>query len=180
MIAFVAIFLGLSIAPEPTAQSLERIPHQHTIYTLRGDELALKEFDTKIGKSWSGGLLLKDRSDDSNYVYWAYSLRSASQARAFLIPAASSNLKFEIKAYSENEFFPDKRTKLDKIASGCGAKRDPFIILPTATLALQFDVEMNVTAGTCISKKVRQSSLFPPEKIVFFGNEKDTSEESKD
>ena len=128
------MFLIAALAWGNESTTLERKAHDHTIYTLRGTTEQLSHFEAEIGSEWRGGSLLS--KDGSEYRYWAYSERTAPQAREFMFGSMTSGLKLEIEAYEEVRFFPAERAELDSIALKCGFPADPFFITPTRELLM--------------------------------------------
>lgn len=173
----IGVYLALMLSGSLDAQhdQLERAPHDHTIFILRAESNKLAKFHSEIGENWEGGMLLKSAPEDGYHEYWAFSWRTARQARAFMMPAIFGNLGLEIKSYRQLEYFPQKRKKLDKIIMECGGKTDPFLILPTGKIARRPSTDQKPEIGNCITTKINAFPELMYKGFGFFGNEVESS-----
>lgn len=146
---------SISLASCAQAKSLERQDRQDTIYDVRGDPKALKQFHADVGLPWTGGTALDDDPSDGLLSYWAYSYRTAAEARALMMPAILGGLELEPKGYSESARYPVERKKLDEIALACGAKLDPFFVTPRRTVEVTRLEGVGANVNSCLLERVR-------------------------
>ena len=104
------------------------------IYVVRGDAAQLQRFDSEIAKGWLGGKFLGRLSTKSEYRYWAYSSRTASQARVFMFGSMNYGLRLDFEAYQERTYYPAERALLDEIALRCRLKSNALFIEPDRTV----------------------------------------------
>jgi len=148
----------LFLAAEPAA-SLQRQPHDDTIYLVRGTADQLSRFQNEIGLRWQGGKLVGKDEAQGVYRYWAYPDRTAPQAREFMFGAMRLGLFLDILAYDERLQFRGERATLDEIATGCGLTHDPFFITPSGELEVSFDAAEAPRAVSCATQKLENASL---------------------
>lgn len=162
------MLLVAALAPggEPT---LQRNAHDHTIYTLRGTTEQLARFEAEIGSHWRGGRLLS--KSDSEYRYWAYSERTAQQAREFMFGSMASGLNLEIEAFEEVRFFPDERAELDSIALKCGFAADPFFVTPMGELRMGPAPNATLQNVECGLENIKASNTLRPLPMLLVGSE---------
>ena len=146
--------IGLLLAFAAQASSLaappfERADREDTIYELSGDPEKLAEFEQSLAE-WEGGELIYSDEEEGVYVYWAYSERTAGQAREFLIPAAMSGLQLGIFRFDEDVAFPEMRAAADSIAVDCGATSDPFFIAPNGKVQIPGRSQMEDAYLSCL------------------------------
>jgi hypothetical protein len=161
---------ALALVAGTQAQSLQREAHDHTIYTVQGSAEQLRKFQSEVLSQWQGGVLLNRDEDQGVYRYWAFSERSAPQARTFIFGSMMLGLKLDIQAYEEQQFFPAERSALDDIASSCRFARDPFFITPTREIRLSFRPNQRFQMIDCAMGKLRASKLLKGLKTVSIGN----------
>jgi hypothetical protein len=142
-----------------TASTLQRQQRDDSIYIVRGTAAQLAQFQTNLGSNWRGGRLLTKDDDQGLYRYWAYSDRTASQAREFMFGAIQSGLFLDIVAYDERLSFRRERFALDGIATSCGLTRDPFFITPLGELKVSFNTADPPEAVNCATQKLERASL---------------------
>jgi hypothetical protein len=135
---------------------LERPEREDTIYVVRGEAEELEAFEEELGK-WQGGELIDEDVDAGTYTFWAYSERTASQARQFLMPAALSGLQIDVLNYDQEYAFPEIRARADSIAIECGATQDPFFIKPTGAIQLFVSDDLGEDIRACLKGGLRSS-----------------------
>jgi hypothetical protein len=143
------------------AQNLERRDRQETIYTLRGSAEALAAFKKNVGTDWTGGAVIDADESDGALAYWAYSDRTAAEARAFMVPAIMSGLQLDFEEYKEAEQFPAERSKLDRLAVRCGAKADPFFVTPKRSVEITLPSRANSVLRVCLADGLRLDLEMP-------------------
>ena len=154
MINILLIAVAFTYSSQPA--KLQRQERQDTIYVVRGAPGALEAFRTKLGDNWSGGKFLSGSSKKGSLRYWAFSDRTASEAREFIMPAVFSGLQLKPEQYDEARAFPTERRVLDQIAISCGAKSDPFFIDPERDVELTTDVGSANSFRTCLRNQVKK------------------------
>jgi hypothetical protein len=152
------IIVALAAAATAAANTpLERPTREDTIYVLHGDLQDLEAFEEALG-AWDGGELFDKDSEGGSFYFWAYSERTASQARHFIMPAAVSGLEIEIFEYDQEYAFPEIRARADEIAIGCGAAVDPFFVKPTGETQVLAENELAADLRTCLETELRRGS----------------------
>ena len=131
--------------------TLERQDRQDTVSVLSGDQAVLEKFRAEVGDRWTGGELVEGRADEGVLYYWAYSDRTAAEARALMLPAIAGGLLKGIANYSDAVAFPTERLALDEIAVKCAAKSDPFFVSPKKTVELTLPHDAKPQLRACLS-----------------------------
>jgi hypothetical protein len=162
------LVMAASIATTGMAP-IERPARDDTIYVLYGESAELEAFEAELGE-WQGGERIEKDVQQDHFVYWAYSERTAPEARQFLIPALTSGLKLEIFSYDQTALHPDKRAVLDQIAVSCGFEKDPFFVAPTGYVRFEPPADTAFDTAACALKEARTSDLINP-SLIFIGNE---------
>lgn len=152
MIFIIAMLLAPPLAD---AGRLQRQNRQDTIYVIRGKVSALTAFDAKFGAAWTGGTIIDGDPSDGMLTYWAYSNRTAAEARALIIPAIVSHLQMSFEKYREADQFPVERNKLDQVALKCGVETDPYFITPKRTVEVSFLDDVDAKSRKCLLDGVR-------------------------
>ena len=150
--------LALVLASAVQAQTLQRERHDHTIYIVAGSADQLDRFHEDVGSRWQGGRLLEKDSGRGVAHYWAFSERTAPQAREFIFGSMLSGLKLDMKAYDEKQSFPTERSELDSIAIGCGFESDPFFITPLRELQIRRVADVTQDKAECAVRKLDASA----------------------
>jgi len=176
-VSVLAFHLIAAAAAVTAAPTLERPEREDTIYVLHGDLKQLETFETALGE-WEGGELIKKDPDAGAYSFWAYSERTAPQARQFIMPAAMSGLKLEVLEYDQATAYPQERTSLDEIAISCGLKEDPFFVSPTGVVQFRPGPQAAYEPVACALRRAMDTDLFKS-RFVFVGNEKVSEDKSK-
>lgn len=146
-----AILLAVGTATAAPPVMLQRQTREDTIYVLKGSKAALERFRTEVGNQWTGGTLVTVGSKAGFLRYWAYSDRTAVEARALMMPAVLSGLMKGVVEYSEATAFPQERRRLDGIAVGCGATVDPFFITPNRSVELSLPADASKQSRACLA-----------------------------
>lgn len=169
MIAAAINLIAAAAATATVNASLERPTREDTIYVLHGDPKELESFESTLG-DWEGGELIEKDLDDRAYYYWAYSERTAPQARQFIMPAMLSGLEIAIQEYDQEKAFPELRAHADTIAIECGATEDPFFVSPTGEVQLRPSPKADFMVLACALKGARASDDIKT-RLVVVGNE---------
>jgi hypothetical protein len=164
-----ALFLVIVSAPALGSPALERPHREDTIYVLQGDLPRLEAFATKMS-DWEGGELIEKDAKSKAFYFWAYSERTASQARQFLMPAAFSGLSLEIQSYDQVLAYPELRKSADTVAAACDVRVDPFFVAPTGRVRFRPAPTMSVDQSACVLKGALASQEVGP-LLDIIGNE---------
>jgi hypothetical protein len=136
------------------------------IYVVRGEPAQLDRFHSEIGKGWQGGKFLEPLSSKTEYRYWAFSTRTAGQARIFMFGSMNYGLRLGFETYQQATYYPTERTLLDGIVSQCRLKSNPFFIQPDRTVLLDEQKEKESSAADCIRKELNKANIGMPIKLL--------------
>ncbi len=164
-----ALTIALVAGAEP--QTFQRQVHDHTIYTIQGSADQIAKFQNEVASQWEGGILLSKDEKKGQYRYWAFSERTAPQAREFMFGSIMSGLKLDIEAYDEQQHFSAERSGLDAIALKCGFTVDPFFITPQRELRVGPAPGATFEAVDCALRELKASNTLSELPMGFVGSE---------
>ena len=155
MLTAIAVY-ALLVAAGPLESPEYRV-EQEDIYEVTGQPAALAALRQTLDNDWDGGKFLSTSGDGTSALYWAYSWRTAPQARVFIFSTLNQNLAFDAKSYREVEFFPKERSQLDQITGDCGGSTSSIFILPDRS------IHLNAGAGPklhgCVTAALKRAGL---------------------
>ncbi len=135
MIRFGLAFYAAVVVATPLSAGEAEDPLD--IFVVRGGTAELERFHAEVGKGWRGGKFLDRLSSKTEFRYWAYPSRSASEARTFIFGSLSFGVRLDVEAYDEATYYPKERALLDGVVSRCRLKSDPFFIEPDRPLIME-------------------------------------------
>lgn len=160
-----AIWIVFAVAAAAAPPTIERPEREDTIYVLHGATDELEAFTTRLG-DWEGGELIAKDLEAGTYTFWAYSERTASQARQFIMPAVFSGLVPEMLEYHQEAAFPQERAILDEIAIACRLNVDPFFISPSGEVEFRPPVQSDPDAIACAMESAKDAPLINARFVV--------------
>ena len=144
------VFLPIIMTATACSSGLERRERHEDIYIFHGQTTDLERLRDSVGNGWTGGKLIDYDVKARTSRYWAYSTRTASEARYVLMPAALAGLEVKIEEYDQVRWYPTERAKLDNIARDCGEKEDPYFLTPIREISISFPKGAKALLQKCL------------------------------
>ena len=135
-----------------------------SVYLIHAAPEKIDDFNAAM-VDWEGGQVFEANAKDEYEFYWAYSFRTAPQAREFMFTAMRMGVELTIGEFDQTHFQPEVRDTLDGIEKECTANAARLFVLPDRSVFLDADDDAVVEDVRCLVAGLNESDLIPSLRI---------------
>ena len=139
-------------------RSFDYLLENETVYLIHAAPETIDDFNAAM-VDWEGGQVFEANAKDEYEFYWAYSFRTAPQAREFMFTAMRMGVELTIGEFDQTHFQPEVRDTLDGIEQECAANAARLFVLPDRSVYLDPDDDAAIEEVRCLVAGLNEGGL---------------------